>query len=286
MTYAELPCGPPKSLVRSDSTVPVHFAHISHNGGQFDDPAVPDMALILGLSTDMPFKSDFGDGWRETRYRSGDMFIVPANTAISVDCGGACSALHAVMPAAPIADALEEDGLNPDSALGPLYGPVFHDDAIRAAILQMWLQTLRHGPLDPLLHDALMQTFLGSLLTKAKARSVTLSNRLTPKEVERVMDYCMQHLDHGVRVAELGELVGMSEAHFTRSFRRSTGHSPYQFVLRLRLSRACSLLQDRNLSLAEVAYACGFSSQSHLTDLFRVRVGVSPAQYRSELLEA
>ena len=188
------------------------------------------------------------------------------------------------MPAAPIAEAFEGDGLDPDRALNPVCGPVFHDDGIRAAILQMWLQTLRYGPLDPLLHDAFMQAFLGGLLTKAKARTSTLSNKLTPKEIERIVDYCMQNLDHGVRVVELGQLVGMSEAHFTRSFRRSTGQSPYQFVLRLRLSRACSLLRDQNLSLAEVAYTCGFSSQSHLTDLFRVRVGVSPAQYRSELL--
>lgn len=284
MSYIELPNVPPRSLVTSESTVPIHFAHIAHDGGQVDIPPAQHIAFILGLSADIPFRSDFGDGWSEIHYRSGDMFLVPDDTAICVECGGACTALHAVMPVEPVASYLEEDGHDPKAALTPLYGSIFYDDGVRSTILRMWRQALRGDHHDALLHDALLEAFLSSLLANADTRPIRLSNKLTDAELGRITEYCVEYLDDELRVERLGRLVGMSEAHFTRSFRRTTGESPYQFVLRLRLSQACELLVHPEVPIAEIAYSCGFSSQSHLTDLFRARIGVSPAQYRFDLL--
>lgn len=55
----------------------------------------------------------------------------------------------------------------------------------------------------------------------------------------------------------------------------------HQFLLDKRVEQAAALLTNSSLSIAEIAYACGFSSQSHMTTVFGKRVGVPPAQYRT-----
>ena len=75
-------------------------------------------------------------------------------------------------------------------------------------------------------------------------------------------------------------LVGMSEYSFNRAFRARTNLSPYQWVLERRLNSAERLIRSSAMSLAEVAFAVGISSQSHMTSFFKKRVGVTPAQLR------
>ena len=64
------------------------------------------------------------------------------------------------------------------------------------------------------------------------------------------------------------------------SFSRINGQSPYQYVLNVRLERARHLLQVADMSIAEVALATGFSSQSHFTSVCRRLLGKTPGMLR------
>lgn len=68
----------------------------------------------------------------------------------------------------------------------------------------------------------------------------------------------------------------MSPYHFARTFKHVTGVAPHQYVLKVRLERAKSLLLRGNLSIAEVAHKVGFFDQSHFTRYFKRLVGVTP----------
>ncbi|MGW4601410.1 helix-turn-helix domain-containing protein, partial [Streptomyces sp. NPDC004457] len=81
-------------------------------------------------------------------------------------------------------------------------------------------------------------------------------------------------------IADLAEAASLSPSQFTRQFRASTGRSPHQFLLALRLERACRLLRAGTDPIAEVAVACGFSHQEHLTRVMRARLGTTPAALR------
>ena len=63
-------------------------------------------------------------------------------------------------------------------------------------------------------------------------------------------------------------------------FSRATGQTPAQYMLRQRLRRACWFLMNRPLSVAEIAFATGFSSHAHLCAIFRRKLGVSPGEWR------
>jgi AraC family transcriptional regulator len=94
------------------------------------------------------------------------------------------------------------------------------------------------------------------------------------------MDLMEGHLDRDIRLNELACEAGLSSSHFIRSFRRSTGKSPYQFLLHRRVERAKLLMRDDRVSLTEVALASGFADQHHLARVFGRVTGETPSSYR------
>jgi AraC family transcriptional regulator len=67
-------------------------------------------------------------------------------------------------------------------------------------------------------------------------------------------------------------------------FRKSTGESPHQFVLRHRVERAKEMLRATEERVLDVAVACGFKTQQHFARVFRRMCGASPTEYRQEFL--
>ena len=78
--------------------------------------------------------------------------------------------------------------------------------------------------------------------------------------MNQVIDFILTHLQDTLSVGMLAQQVGLSSYHFTRLFRRTTGESPHQFVLRQRLEAAQHLLRKTNLHLSQIALELGFSN--------------------------
>ena len=104
---------------------------------------------------------------------------------------------------------------------------------------------------------------------------------LPQHKLTQVLEYIQSYLDQDIKLADLAELVGMSQYYFCRLFKQSMGVSPHQFVLQQRIERAKQLLQQKNLAIADVTLLCGFKNQSHLTTLFRKFTGVTPRVFRN-----
>ena len=83
---------------------------------------------------------------------------------------------------------------------------------------------------------------------------------------------------------KMAEAAGLSAAHFSQTFRKSTGESPHKFVLRHRVERAKGMLRTADARVLDVAVACGFKTQQHFARVFRRACGVSPTEYRQEFL--
>ncbi|MFA5967626.1 MAG: helix-turn-helix transcriptional regulator [Sphingomonas sp.] len=79
----------------------------------------------------------------------------------------------------------------------------------------------------------------------------------------------------------MASVLGMGVWTFNRHLNQTIGKSAYAFVLERRMARASALLRDRSLPMKEIAAACGFSDQAHMTRMFRAKLGVTPGQYRA-----
>jgi AraC family transcriptional regulator len=97
---------------------------------------------------------------------------------------------------------------------------------------------------------------------------------LSDHKLLQVIDYINDALDQDIKLADLAQLLGMSQSHFSRLFKRSMGLSPHQYLLHQRVERAKQLLKYTNQSLVEIALACGFDSHSHLSRQFRQLIQV------------
>lgn len=106
------------------------------------------------------------------------------------------------------------------------------------------------------------------------------SGTLVSWQLKRVTEYLRCRLPEQVELQELAALVGLSQWHFARAFKASTGMSPYQWQLDTRLKQARDLLLSTNQTVDEIAIATGFSGYTHLIRQFRKKTGVPPAAWR------
>jgi AraC family transcriptional regulator len=103
---------------------------------------------------------------------------------------------------------------------------------------------------------------------------------LLPWQARKVRDYIDSHIIEPILVADLCALVQRSEAHFSRSFKRTFGESPHSFVVRRRVQLAAQYMLTTDASLSDIALRCGFTDQAHLCKHFRQAAGHTPAAWR------
>jgi AraC family transcriptional regulator len=104
--------------------------------------------------------------------------------------------------------------------------------------------------------------------------------RLLAWQARKLRDYIDSHITGPVLVADLCALVQRSEAHFSRSFKRTFGESPHSFVVRRRVELAAQYMLTTDASLSDIALRCGFTDQAHLCKHFRQAAGQTPAAWR------
>lgn len=105
---------------------------------------------------------------------------------------------------------------------------------------------------------------------------------LDERRLKRVIDYVESHLFEDLSVTELAEVACLSRSHFARAFRGALGQSPSDYVGDRRLENAKQMLQDKSLSLTEIAATCCFSSQAAFTRAFKKKTGQSPGAFRRQ----
>ncbi len=158
--------------------------------------------------------------------------------------------------------------------LDPALAMLAHE--IRRALLA---DTVSPPPYLQSLADAvqtrLLCHFLGEITKGARDQA------LSPAVLSRVVRHIDDNLSSGLAVEDLAGLAQLTRSHFTRAFQSMTGEPPQRFVLKRRVCRARDLLSAGTGTLAEIAASAGFSSQAHMTTVFRKEIGTTPGEYRS-----
>lgn len=189
--------------------------------------------------------------------------------------------IHCVLNMELIRAAMEESGgqVRPT----PRFHAGIRDKPIQRILGMLTTEMETEQPLGELyvasLTHALVTRFV-QLDSTCELHSTAGVSALPPRILKRVLEKIEANLDADLTVTNLAQETGYSRGHFLRMFRAATGLTPHQYVLDLRLRRAQDSLKRKDTRIIDVALSCGFSSQSHMTSVFRQRLEMTPAEFR------
>ncbi|MEM6676699.1 MAG: AraC family transcriptional regulator [Pseudomonadota bacterium] len=166
----------------------------------------------------------------------------------------------------------------------PTAEPLYSKLALALA-RQLAEQMARPDPTSAVYAPLLLHTLVVDVLRTARAGQDGASRDRAPlsdRVLRQIEDHIDQHIAESIRTKDLAEIARVSSTSFTRAFKQATGFAPYQFVLERRLQKAQEMVLSTRDSLAQIAFLCGFSSQAHMTDVCRNKLGVTPGQMRRD----
>lgn len=162
--------------------------------------------------------------------------------------------------------------------------PQFEDEDITAAAV-MLLSALRDsGPSSDVMFESLSRVFLVKLIDKygdTRSDDIAYTQHFTAAHYKRVLDYIADHFGEAIQIEDIARESGFSPAHFSRLFKQVIGDTPYQFLMRYRVERAVEMLVKTRDPLIDIALACGFADQPHLTRIFKKFRGATPKAWRN-----
>lgn len=254
-------------------------------------PAPRDISLVLFTGGTMSMALHYTNGpWQELHLRHEDLILnsdedTPCEVSWKILSSGSARTFHLHLSKDLLARTAEEVADCDPAHLSLIGRTGFHDPLLNQIALTLWRELEQPSPAGKLYAQSAAQLLAVHLLRHYSSEGKTIkepSQKLTSQQIRRVNDFIQDHLGQDLSLEALAEQTGFSAYHFARLFRQTTGESPHQFVLRQRIERAQRLLKERDLPLVYVALESGFASQSHLTQVFKRSLGLTPRAYRQQ----
>jgi AraC family transcriptional regulator len=165
----------------------------------------------------------------------------------------------------------------------------FADPRLSAMVAAVRAEMVAGFPSGRLFLDSVEQAMAVTLVNGHAVRHRPVQiyrGGLGSARLRRIKELVRAKMEDDLSLDEMAQSVGLSTAHFARMFRKSTGETPHQFVLRQRIERAKAMLRAPNARVLDVAVACGFKTQQHFAQVFCDVCGVSPTRYRQDFLDS
>ncbi|WP_223189482.1 helix-turn-helix domain-containing protein [Nonomuraea terrae] len=234
--------------------------------------------LILHLDGPVTVSRGQGRARRSRQVPPGGFFLHPARRGLAVELGGRLDTVHAYLTDEALREANDGRTVELSEELGATDPLVEQLMLTLQGVIQRWEPAARTY-VDHL--TGMLAAQLAHWHRADRERTPYKTPRgLSPRQLSCVRELMEQRLAEPLPISDLAAAASLSVSQFTRQFRASTGKSPHQYLLRLRLEQACRLLRTGTASIGEVAVSCGFSHQEHLTRVMRARLGTTPAAVR------
>ncbi|WP_019989073.1 AraC family transcriptional regulator [Rudanella lutea] len=228
----------------------------------------------------------------------GESVIVPGNETMCIDFPEAqmhnptqCLAL-AIAPdtVQQVTDLLNDRAPLVDNPHGWQFGQtnffLTNDEPIHQLIARLIYIFTENNRAKDVFANLVLQELVVRLM-QTQARTLLLNPKTTVANVNRlahVAQYINKHLHRSLHIRELADQACMSEPNFYRTFKQTFGMTPVDYINSQRIALASKLLRTTNRCLADISIDCGFNNLTYFMKLFRREVGMSPAQYRKQII--
>jgi AraC family transcriptional regulator len=233
--------------------------------------------LILHLTGPVTVRRGRCGLTRSRRIPSGGMFVHPAGKDLTVELGGELDTVHVYVSDAAVQEA---SGEGRPVELAEEFGA--SDPLLEQLVLSLD-GALRGWEPSALTYVDQLRCMLAAQLARrcsVERREPPSPAGLTGPGFAAVRELLEARLAEPIPLADMAAVAGLSVSQFSRRFKATTGLSPHRYLLRLRVEQAGRMLRTGTLPIADVAVACGFTHQEHLTRVMRAQLGRTPAALR------
>jgi AraC family transcriptional regulator len=259
---------------------PVRVEHYRLRAGELPEHEHREHLLLLSLSGCNGEMRTAG-GLRASAQGRGGVCVIPSGEPFSSRVGGDTECLGIYLDPALVERAARD--ADPKARFEVVARSNPRDPLVNSVGLALLGEMDSEAPGARLYAESLANVLAVHVLrnyTAAGAEPRRLTGGLSGRTLRRVLSYIAENHEHELTLEDLAGEAAMSTFHFAREFKRATGTTPHQHLIRFRVERAKSLLAESQLPLAEVGLRTGFSHQSHFTRLFRRLTGTTPQSYR------
>jgi len=160
-----------------------------------------------------------------------------------------------------------------------------NDEVLENLINLFYLEVISNGNNGEIYLQTLLKLF-SNYFIKNYSNISSLTDRennilsIEESKLQLVYDFINTNINTKIRIEDLSDLLNLTKFQFLNRFRYTTGITPYQYILKVKMEKAEQLLTKTSLPLTRIAYDLGFSDQSHFNKCFKRFFGYTPGKLR------
>ncbi|MFB9949131.1 helix-turn-helix domain-containing protein [Rhizobium puerariae] len=213
-------------------------------------------------------------------YRKGSVCLVDLTAGASISLLSRLDSVAFVIPVALFRELAE---LSPGTRLHGLRCRRGEMDPIIEGLTESLLPALQDVTVSYLAFPHIALAICAHLIQNYS--DMSLQNGLNESSLsvwqeKAAKEFMLDNLGTSISVTAIAASAGLSAGHFSHGFKRATGMTPHQWLLKMRVVRAKELLAESTFNIATIAEICGFSDQSYFTKVFARSTGMTPAAWR------
>lgn len=258
----------------------IRLEHFRFRAGRMPEHSHREHLVIVPLSERCNGEIRTASGFRVEGSSRGGACVIPSGLPLSASLDGEAEHLAIYLEPSLILRAAE--GTRAPSGVEVIEKCSMDDPVINHVGLSLLAELDSEGLGGQLYAESLANVLAVHLLRHytAEGRTQKFTGGMSRQKLRIVTEFIAENYEQDLSLSELARVAGMSTFHFARAFKRATGTTPHQYLIKFRVERAKALLVESEMPLVEVGFRAGFSHQSHFSRLFRRLTGSTPLSYR------
>ena len=262
----------------------IRLEHIRLKAGELPKHRHQEHTILISLTDGCRAELATANGGMSGTQTRGNICVLPSGLEHQATLEGESEHLALYLDPLVIGRAASDARLPDKVEIVERYTP--HDPVISNVGMALLAELGSQGLSGRLYAESLSNVLAVHLLryyTNEKVPAPRFHGGLSGQKLRQVTDFISENYASDIKLPELAQVAGMSSFHFAREFKRTTGTTPHQYLIKFRVEQAKAFLGNNELPLIEVGLRSGFSHQSHFTRLFRKVTGTTPQLYRRAL---
>jgi AraC family transcriptional regulator len=259
----------------------IKLAHYRFRSGELPEHQQKEHLVTISLNESCGGELRTASGFKTRGQSRGSVCVIPSGQTYAARLEGETE--HLVIYLEPSLVLLAAAESRTHGAVEVIEGCAASDPVIKSVGMALLAEHETEAAGGRLYVESLANVLAVHLLrhyTASGSGEQRFTGGLSGQRLKHVMAFIAENYVNDLSLTELAHAAGMSTFHFAREFKRTTGTTPHQYLIKYRIDCAKTLLTDSEIPLVEVGFQSGFSHQSHFTRLFRKLTGTTPQSYR------